>query len=367
MALTRTTETLLIFKLLFLIGTTFAFGDPSNEALFPAQLPMDLGPLPDGLPNWSAQGCEGCHTRSHSDWAQSGHAIGWNTPRFVEGIQDVATPMCTECHRPLRQQYTVSELIHNGERRWSDTPNPNYDPTLHIEGITCVTCHVRSGAIVSATPSEAAPHPIKVDPQLGTSESCARCHELNTADSNQPIYRTYSEWQRSPQAALGIQCQDCHMQNKPEGADHSWRSLSSQALSVLLKFSSSVSVRGNAPTEVTLTMQNTGTAHNIPTGTPFKSVYVEMELLYERRANDWRTYGESFKQVLARTVETTPPYNTITDTSLAPGETRQWSWPLDLPITAPKGPWQIRVHVYKSNAQNSEAPLFEKRFPVRVR
>lgn len=275
--------------------------------------------------------------------------------------------MCNECHLPLKQQHTAPELQYNGVRRWSDEPNLAYNPTLHIEGVTCAVCHIRDGLIVSTTPSTTAPHPVAVNPALGASESCARCHELSLPGANQPIYRTYSEWRGSPQAALGIQCQGCHMPKTPQGTEHSWHPLSPQAVSVLLNLSTPITVRGGEPTQATLTIQNTGTAHNIPTGTPFKSVHIEMQLYYERRANDWRTYGDPFKKDLARTVETIPPYNTIIDTSLAPGETRQWSWPLALPIAAPKGPWQIRVRVYKSKVQNNEQPLFEKRFPVRVR
>ena len=120
------------------------------------------------------------------------------------------------------------------------------------------------------------------------------------------------------------------------------------------------------PTLVTLTVQNTGTGHNVPTGAPFKVVHIEMDLLYERRSNDWRTSGTPFKETLARTVTTTPPYDTVEDTSLLPGETRQWTWPISLPITASAGPWEIRVRVYKSSAKNIREDLFENRFPVRV-
>ena len=156
------------------------------------------------------------------------------------------------------------------------------------------------------------------------------------------------------------------MRQTKSGAEHSWSSRASQAVSVLLNLSTPITVRGGEPTLVTLTIQNTGTGHNVPTGSPFKVVHVEMDLLYERRSNDWRTSGTPFKETLARTVTTTPPYDTVEDTSLLPGETRQWTWPISLPITASAGPWEIRVRVYKSSAKNIQEDLFENRFPVRV-
>ena len=367
----RTTETLLIFSLLLssialAAPTEQEVAAPKNTTRPGAHHSLDLGPLPVGLPNWSAQGCQSCHTETHIEWAGSTHATGWSRPRFTDAVENVDSPLCVSCHLPLRQQHTLLEESYNGERRWSTTPNTRYDPTLHTEGITCAVCHIRSGAILATSEHPKAPHPIKVDPDLGTSKQCAACHELNVPGANQPIYRTYTEWAGSPQAAQGIQCQDCHMRQTKSGAGHSWSSRASQAISVLLNLSTPITVRGGEPTLVTLTVQNTGTGHNVPTGAPFKVVHIEMDLLYERRSNDWRTSGTPFKETLARTVTTTPPYDTVEDTSLLPGETRQWTWPISLPITASAGPWEIRVRVYKSSAKNIREDLFENRFPVRV-
>lgn len=48
------------------------------------------------------------------------------------------------------------------------------------------------------------------------SQFCAPCHSLSFWGT--PIYQSFDEWLKSPYAAEGVQCQNCHM--APTGQTH---------------------------------------------------------------------------------------------------------------------------------------------------
>src|SRR5204863_619587 len=127
--------------------------------------------------------------------------------------------LCRSCHTPLIEQHpilvhqmegTPRILIHgrtelpNGHpaigqntdirleqahlRRDPSQPrpfltetNPDYDSALAAEGVTCVTCHVREGTILTAnrTGLSNVPHPLSYSAQLRTADFCGGCHQFD--------------------------------------------------------------------------------------------------------------------------------------------------------------------------------------------
>jgi hypothetical protein len=65
------------------------------------------------------------------------------------------------------------------------------------------------GRIVDPVPSPGV-HESEFDPSFGRSEKCRECHDLIV--NNVPVEITFTEWQNSPYGAMGLECQDCHMQ-----------------------------------------------------------------------------------------------------------------------------------------------------------
>ena len=332
------------------------------------KLPTDLGELPEGLANWTAQGCNACHYSQNTQWQASGHASGWASPELQRAAKQSGDPaMCMSCHLPLQQQHpplphTSVEEIRQGIR----TPNPSYDPSLHVEGVSCAACHIRDGKILAAGETGPAPHAIQVEPKFSTSQQCATCHQLSVPNASLPLYDTFGEWSRSPQAEVGIQCQDCHMGGS---AGHGYAINASRALSVLVKLENSVLVRGPNQPKVTLTLQNTGAAHAVPTGSPFKELKVSMQLLYTHaRTKKQREYGDPFETTMGKTVEAAPPWNTLEDTRLQAGQSVSYIWSLPFSATAPPGPWFLQIEIVEQlrGSTIQATPFFAQKIPLFV-
>jgi hypothetical protein len=96
------------------------------------------------------------------------------------------------------------------------------------------------------------------------SQFCRDCHQFQPdgfALNGKLLQNTYAEWQASPFAQAGVQCQDCHMPDRR----HTWRGIHDQAmvrsgLTIHLQ-------RESAAGEIaaTLRVRNTGVGHAFPT------------------------------------------------------------------------------------------------------
>jgi hypothetical protein len=232
---------------------------------------------------------------------------------------------CTQCHLPLASQhaelaagYVDGDITHPRME-----PNPSFDPTLRGEGVTCAACHVRGDTVVGTRASEAAPHGVAVSAELADGSTvCAACHELTWPNAPEPFYATWSEWKSSAYAQAGVSCVMCHM--PPMGAQapgaaggvasHAVTADLRRALSALLKFERGSATRGQ-PLDVTLTLQNTGAGHHVPTGNPHGALRVDVVLLDAAG----KELAPAFSTTLKRTVETAPPWKTLADTRLPAG------------------------------------------------
>lgn len=299
---------------------------PTAPPLFAEGLPVVLSALPPGLPSLSAQGCNACHWAAHDTWRASGHASAGESEAFRDAVRTSGrSTVCTQCHFPVAAQHDVlaAGYIDGDLSRPRLEPNASFDATLRSEGVTCVACHVRGETVIGARPSPNAPHPVAVSEELTDAKMCAQCHQLSWPDGDRPFYDTYGEWKASAYAAAGVGCTACHMAPTAgvelAGTDgtlpsHRMTADPRRALSALVKMPRA-SVQRGQPFEVKLTLQNTGAGHSFPTGNPFKQAKVEVALVDAAG----KELAPAFSTTLARKVETTPPYKTLSDNRLAPG------------------------------------------------
>jgi hypothetical protein len=345
---------------------------PPAPGLFVADRPIDVGPLPPGLANLSAQSCAACHISVHTSWQGGAHHQGWQDPLFLEAARATGdAPMCMTCHLPLVQQQPVQlqEYLGGELTRARLRENPSWDPTLQQEGVTCAACHVREGTVIGVHASPQAPHPVAVSTELTQSAFCAPCHQLAWPGADQPFYDTYGEWERSPYAYAGVRCQDCHMApvagiataGRFAGqADHAVALDPARAVSVLVSLPASTAVRGHS-LSANVRVQNTGAGHAFPTGSPFAHVLLLAEFLDSEGA----LVGEALSYALRRQVTAEPPYNTIEDTRLAAGGEILLEHEVALSQKAAPGLGMYRVTLSKVRSDGTvEAPFLSQEIPM---
>jgi len=346
---------------------------PEVTDLFPDGLPVDLGRIPEGLANLSAQGCNACHYGAHDGWAASTHAVGWTSAAFRDAVEAAQMPACKVCHLPLAVQSPDQLLYLEGAPNDPDArPNLEYDATLHAEGVTCAACHIRDGQVVGARPEGEAPHPVAHSPSMRTSAFCAPCHQLTWPGADRPLYDTFGEWERSPQGRAGIQCQDCHMGPGAGaarlGPNHAFPASPARAVSLLLHLDGVDLVRGGDPLVATIRLQNTGAGHAFPTGSPFRAVQMRAALVGPpAKEGEAPTEASVFTVDLGRTLEAEPPFRTVEDTRLGPGGERSWSWEPRLDLASPGGEWRLEVTLTEVvRGAPSAEPFLVRWVPLRV-
>jgi hypothetical protein len=154
--------------------------------------------------------------------------------------------LCAECHLP-----TLAALAPvPGTVKMSDATSESQDGSperfAYENGVTCSLCHkienvndqlgrtgfFGNGELLISDPGLAfgplddsvldleSQMVASYNPLQGESKVCAPCHEYNMDHDfdddfdeagSPPGQTTYTEWLASPYAALGVQCQDCHM------------------------------------------------------------------------------------------------------------------------------------------------------------
>lgn len=332
--------------------------------------PYPLGPLPEGLPNASAQGCGGCHFEAHDSWLGSGHARGWSSEAFREAVADVGTPACQSCHLPLTEQWpALVTYVEDNVNTPVFHENPEFDATLHSEGVTCVACHVRDGQVIGTRPGVQAPHPTAWTEELD-SQSCAACHQMTWPGAEAPFYDTVGEWLRSPHREAGIGCVDCHMRpgaGEVGTVDHRFASETYRALSVLIDVDTLDLKRGGEALDVLLTLQNTGAGHAVPTGSPFRSLRLTSVLVGPPDKSERPREVAPVSADLARVVEPAAPYRVLRDDRLMPGEQKEYRHTHALPLGAPSGDWGLVVRLSEVvRGKTAASPVWERRIPLQV-
>lgn len=198
------------------------------RAFFAAQ-PRFLRPLPhsevpEGLVDIRAESCGVCHVEIYKEWRVSSHARAWlDDPQFLEEMKKTtaqpgrdASWVCWNCHTPNESQLPkLVAALNDGDRgRPVFVDNPNFDPVLQNEAVTCATCHVRDGVILGPFGAKGAPHPVRKSEELRGVELCAQCHQVEESLADVElvcIFDTGVTYAASPYPAEGKTCQSCHM------------------------------------------------------------------------------------------------------------------------------------------------------------
>ncbi len=264
----------------------------------------------------SAQGCS-CHGPLQAQWQASMHAQAVSDPLYQTKLADAQAAsggtlgaFCNTCHSPVG---TMS-----GEFSADATLSP-----VGAEGVTCTFCHQATG-LAEGEPGNTnhlvepvgimraqledpqAPHPAQYSEFHTTSEICGGCHNVRHPINGMHLEATYAEWKKSPYAAEGVSCQDCHMSVKPGVVGPSTAQVcstgperpnaftmtftggqvalgDSQRATEMLKSAAKVSV--DAPdvvaageeASVTVTVANVGAGHYLPTGlTEVREMWLEV-------------------------------------------------------------------------------------------
>ena len=171
--------------------------------------------------------CGACHPEQYAAWRTSLHAAAYSpgfSGQLIEGAlaDPVEVRACQRCHAPLGEQQPYNRL---------GGPEASFDPALRGQGIVCAACHVRNHRRFGPPRRAALPALLEPPPHGGfeprgefqESRFCAPCHQFfdDPGINGKPLENTFVEWQRSPQAAAGRQCQDCHMPDR----SHRWRGI----------------------------------------------------------------------------------------------------------------------------------------------
>ena len=303
-----TRKAILLLVLLLAIFLAWRFIRPLNifvvtEAF---ERPEDTAEIPQPLVGLGARECAVCHQEFYDEWRTTIHSQAWTDPYFQTDWQfDNSQQVCRNCHTPLDRQQPHVILGFRDKDKWDPimAPNPDFDPDLQHEGVTCTACHLRDGKIVGVQGIQDAPHPVQ---QLNDpNEVCVRCHVVD-GDRWDTFFRfppcgTVAEIQSSPSTGKtgeltltdvgSLGCVQCHMplverplvaggQVRP-ARQHLWRgghdpAMVKQGLEVLWEEAEKQSADER---QFILTITNVGAAHYLPTGTPDRHLSIDLRLL----------------------------------------------------------------------------------------
>ncbi|HDZ88757.1 MAG TPA: hypothetical protein ENH38_09115 [Nitrospirae bacterium] len=281
---------IVIFSCIFLI---WRFVRPMNIFVVDERFARPIKiEIPRGLGAVSALECRKCHEEEYREWSGSMHAKAWTDPYFqVDSAYDGSQQICMNCHIPLENQQKNLVLGFRDKEKFNPIlkPNPDYDPSLQNEGVTCAVCHIRDGKIVGPFKTGNAPHAVEYDPEYFSGVNpCMRCHVVSGKRWD-TFYRvppcgTVAEIREGDEEP---DCIGCHMPVRdggPRGARrgrmHTFRgghhpSMVKSALKVEYKKETG----GSNDITFTFTLTNTGAYHYLPTGTPDRYLTLEFRLL----------------------------------------------------------------------------------------
>lgn len=170
---------------------------------------------PMGLISIKAKDCGICHQEIYKEWQLSTHAHAWTDLQFQAELKKESSPyLCINCHIPLenQQEFLIKGLRGGDIYQPVKAANPNFDPELQLEGISCSTCHVRDGHIIGTNGFSTAPHPVKMDTAFLNEQLCMGCHNASAVVTPELVctFQTGDEWMEGPYFGEK-NCISCHM------------------------------------------------------------------------------------------------------------------------------------------------------------
>jgi len=183
--------------------------------------------------------CGGCHDEIYAQWKGSMHNLALKDIIYSEvadaglkGLTDKdeieEAEHCQICHTPVG-------YITGYPTKTSD--NRAKIDEISMQGIQCDYCHSITGAFAvynaqyKYNPGNGEENPgVKRGPFKDSasdyhksefsefhtkSELCGTCHDVQHVKFGTWLETTYQEWKASPYNRQGVQCQDCHMYQRP--------------------------------------------------------------------------------------------------------------------------------------------------------
>lgn len=342
--------------------------------------PIDTSQSPAVLGKLTAKKCAICHQEFYNEWQTTIHSKAWTEPYFQTDWKfDGSQHSCRLCHTPLDNQQPQKVLEYRDTDKWDPVleDNPDFDPKLQHEGVTCAACHYREGKIVGVLGNTNAPHPVKKldDPN----QVCVRCHivegdkwdtfwrfppcgtvaEIKSSKSQLPsnkitIKGDTGERLVSDSSSLG--CVECHMPllKRPlvkggvvrETRQHLWRGghdpeMVKNALTITFAEQEMTSKDKRL---FTLTIENTGAAHYVPTGTPDRHLTVQLRVLDKQN----NVLDENTHKII-RSVMWRPFIVDLKDTRLPRWQPRSYQITLPEPNKAVRVEAVVRYHLLNEN------------------
>ncbi len=327
--------------------------------------PIDTSKAPALFGKLNAKTCGNCHKKFYQEWKTTIHSKAWTDPYFKADMKfDGNQFVCRLCHTPLDQQLPSKVLGYRDKNKWDPilTPNPNFNPKLQHEGVTCAVCHLRNGKILGVLGNTNAPHPVKIIDS--PNQICVRCHvsknEKFGVFSKLPICGTVAEITKSKKTKIGesiflnvksLGCVNCHMplEKRPlvEGGPirnarrHLWRgghdpNMVKKAITVTFNQTE----KTNKNYTFKLSIVNSGAAHYVPTGTPDRHFTIKL-LAYGK-------FGKVIKQkleIIKRNFIWRPFIFELSDTRLRPGLPRNYIFQVSVDEKPAKVEVIIRYHL----------------------
>lgn len=295
--------------------------------------------------------CALCHRQQFEDWKTSLHSRSMGPGIYgqllnMEEKNPATYTICATCHTPLSEQ--IPHVKEGSEYR----PNEAFDPELQAAGLICAGCHVRQHERFGPPrrPEFPTPPADVIQPHGGftattafqRSEFCKPCHQFREgafALNGKLLENTFAEWQASPYAEEGVQCQGCHMPDRR----HLWRGIQDpdmvrQAMTVNVSPLAS-SYRPGDTLQATITVTNSGAGHYLPTYVTPK-IFVQGELL----DGAGEVIADSFQEaIIGREIALNLSREEY-DTRIAPKASLDFGYAMALPDTAATLRVRIVVH-----------------------
>ncbi|TGL61372.1 multiheme c-type cytochrome [Leptospira sarikeiensis] len=376
-----------IFYLLF---SRPAQGAVSIDSVFPnapwAKPLPNLPPLA-GVGEVRAENCGKCHTEIYAEWKTSTHANALSDLQFQSELSKSSSPrwLCLNCHTPVaNQRETLVNYLQNGDYRTPiEEPNPNFDPKMKAEAVTCAVCHVRldeqgRSYVLGANGKTNPPHPIKIDPDK-LRNRCLDCHNANYVLDDQLVcaFKTGNELEQQGNSHGKLACGSCHMGevqrkfvkselNTPVRTAHKHSFIGG---GVPKKFDLyEKQIPGGYRTglniqpiewkkignnlEYSVSFKNEKAAHNIPTGDPERFLLLKAFVLDTKGE---KVFSKEIK--FGQEWEWYPKARLVSDTRILPGETKIWKENI---LVTDKTPSKLVFEIYHVRLKEANAEHMRK-------